>query len=627
MVQDALTLSLQRGEYPAILGHFSQHPPADPAERRIYGLALLRSGDLQAALSPLSQSADQGDFEASVELGNLHRALGHFDLACKQFDRIQHDVHGELYYRLLRWWGVTEFQTGQVQSGLQRCEEAWRGYMAMGDALGTERITTTLATMYLDLGEVQRAQALYKAALKNLPDLPYPDARYTALHGMANVHLRQWQTSAFEALIPELRRVAALTNSALSRAHVSSLEVAGLIQRGQRHRATDQLWSLFESLDELRDSELHHWVTATLADLLSRSGQVKQAQWVLQHHRDEHDDLLGYPLIRGIIHLRQGELLQAQEALEQARAEAQHTSPTGFIRAGLHLAEVWRLQADYEQALAMLQGALSALLDCPERQTLSLDLLDLPELCGLAQLDPTTAPLLASITSELHALPDRDAVFHGQRHILELHTLTDQHKGQLFLDGERIPFRHSQLVAMLAYISQHPGAQSAVICQALQTTDNDDDFDLAQVVDEARELLGKDVLWQNRQAGMRLNPEYKITLDVDEFGRAVNQQNLLRAISIYHADFLVGLSGHYVNQTRASLGAQLIDLHLQGIKGAESAGQFAYGLRICNRLLALPGVPNIGDLLEDRLRLAEKCTGLATEDLLTYRQALTFYRV
>ena len=152
-------------------------------------MAHILSGHYEQAELPLRQSSQAGDSEGMVEYGNLLRVTGRLSEASAHFMEVVPKLSGELLLRAQRWWGTVEFLAGRTEMGLQRCEAAWHGYLALGDDEMIGRITQTMAQMHLSVGNLPRARQLYEEAIRRMPLAQQSVFRIAALGGLADVQM------------------------------------------------------------------------------------------------------------------------------------------------------------------------------------------------------------------------------------------------------------------------------------------------------------------------------------------------------------------------------------------------------------------------------------------------------
>jgi tetratricopeptide (TPR) repeat protein len=201
--------AFESGNYRSVITLAAELQQMDAATWRMLGLSHLRLREFEMAETPLTRASILGDHEAMIELGNLMRLMGRFEEAAQHFAHLGPMPAGELSLRLQRWWGTTEFQMGQVDSGLARCEKAWHGYMSLGDDELTGRITQTLAQMYSVLGNVSRALQLNKEALRVLSVDPIPYPRLSTLQSIASIYTQARLPEDAEIYIREARQILA----------------------------------------------------------------------------------------------------------------------------------------------------------------------------------------------------------------------------------------------------------------------------------------------------------------------------------------------------------------------------------------------------------------------------------
>lgn len=599
---------LKAALYTPIITALEQQRPATAEEWRILGLAYLRSGRYLDAESPLTQASVLGDQEASVEYGNLLRVTGRLQQACNHFEKIVPALEGELKFRAERWWGVAQYQAGDLEGGLRRSERAWHGYMALGDDLATMRVTTTLATLCRLAGQIERAGALYREALRTLPDYPYPDARFTALQGLAGLYVEQGRTEAVEQLLPELRRLAELIGSPLQAAHARTVEIEALRLRGRSGEVVEALWEMFHQLEDLPDVLIRRWVTVRLADQLSLSGQHTKAYFVLYRYAKVDDQSVDPEVqaVTGMLMRRQGQAAQARDHLIQAVAALEAGQPLQAARARLHLADAYFQLAQVSEGYATLQHALVTLMSQQGSAVIKGDLDELGELVSRALLEPGLAPFMESLQEQLMQQP-QPLTFTPMRQV-EVRTFGIQ-GGELRIGGQNVVTMLSGTILTLAYLHLHPNITRADLQLALYP-DKDGETGanyFRSVFRELRQILGPDCLVVSgpaRTPHYRLNPELRISLDLTAFQVAIQQERLSRALALYTGPFLNGNDSPWVQEVQEECEVQLQVLLRLRIQDAEVTGDSARALLLWNRFIAL--FPHDVEALEARLKVAEK---------------------
>ncbi|MEW6422497.1 MAG: tetratricopeptide repeat protein, partial [Deinococcota bacterium] len=269
------------GQYATVIARFTDLAPLTPEEWRLFGLALLWGGRFAEAELPLLRAAEMGDAEARVEYGNLLRLQGRFLEAIRHFGCITPDLSGELALRALRWWGTAEFQAGRLAEGLERCEQAWRGYLALGDDERIGRVTQTLAQMLVQTGDLTRARHLYGEALRLLPQERTPIAHLSALTGLANVQVLTGDFAGARITLAQGWQALEQTDALIPRAYLLTVEAELHHLTGDQAAQLRILQDLRVMVEGTQDFELLTWMAARLADLYSLQGEHGRALEVL----------------------------------------------------------------------------------------------------------------------------------------------------------------------------------------------------------------------------------------------------------------------------------------------------------------------------------------------------------
>ena len=210
------------------------------------GMANILSGHYEQAELPLRRSSQAGDPEGMVEYGNLLRVTGRLAEASAHFMEVVPKLSGELLLRAQRWWGTVEFMAGRTETGLQRCEAAWHGYLALSDDEMIGRVTQTMAQMHLSVGNLSRARQLYEEALRRMPPTQQPVFRISALGGLADVQMSLGEIREARKTLNLAHDSLQLTDSLKSRAHILSAEADYYHLTGNQEKYLDILFATSE---------------------------------------------------------------------------------------------------------------------------------------------------------------------------------------------------------------------------------------------------------------------------------------------------------------------------------------------------------------------------------------------
>lgn len=597
------------GRYDTVIAHFTNLAPLTPEEWRLYGMALLWGGRFAEAELPLLRAAEMGDAEARVEYGNLLRLQGRFAEAIRHFGHIAPDLSGELALRALRWWGTAEFQAGHLAEGLERCERAWRGYLALGDDERIGRVTQTLAQMLVQTGDLTRAQHLYGEALRLLPEGRTPIARLSALTGLASVQVLTGDFAGARNTLAQGWQTLEQTDALTPRAYLLTVEAELHHLTGDQAAQLRTLQDLRALVEGLRDFELLTWTATRLADLYSRQGEHSRA---LESLLDLAPDA-GHPAVtmtRGVLLRRRQQHAQAAEYLGRALATA-GLGEQQRVRALLHLAEAQAALGDGVASLYSLREALAALIRARDRMLYRPDLQELTNLVQRAQralLDPDLAPDMQLVLEKLAVRDTEERAPSVKPLHLRVFTLG---RAEVERGGERVPLSLEGSVLTLAYLALNPGRTRREL-EASIYPDRDPktagDYFRA-VFRELRVRLGPGVLQMEgsaKQPRYRLGPEVHLQLDVTELREALQAGDLARALALYRGPFLPGLrmESEWADELREELRV-LLTLELRArLNRAREDGDLRRALLYANAFLQVD--PYDVGVLEARVELARQ---------------------
>lgn len=613
-----MTLGMQRitelrahfdaGQYEAVIARLAGAPPTTPEEWRLLGMAYLWSGRFPEAELPLLRASELGDAEARVEYGNLLRLQGRFPEAIRHFEAISPGLTGELALRALRWWGTAEFQAGRAGPGLERCERAWRGYLAAGTDEQIGRVTQTVAQMHVKVGDLPRARHLYREALRLLPMGRTPIARLSALTGLANVQVLTGDFSGARATLVQGWEALEPTGALTSRAYLLTVEAELHHLTGDQAAHLRTLQDLRALVETTQDFELLTWTACRLADLYSRQGEHARAlETLLDLAPDPSHPAV--TLTRGLLLRRRGHHAQAAEYLARALS-APGLGEQGRVRALLHLADAQVTLGDEAASLETFRLALAVLVSARDRMLYRPDLQELASLVQRARLDPDLAPDLQLVLEKL-AVPEAEGGNTAPAP-LYLRVLT---LGRAEVErGERVPLSLEGSVLTLAYLALHPG-QTRRDLEAAIYPDRDPktagDYFRA-VFRELRVRLGPEVLHMEgsaKQPRYRLGPEVHVGLDVTELREALEAGDLAQALALYRGPFLPGLrlESEWADDLREEL-RLLLTLELRArLNRTREEGDLRRALLLANELLRID--PYDVGVLEARVEIARQVAG------------------
>jgi len=415
------------------------------------GISLLRLGDLHRAEPLLLRAHLAGMPEASVEYGNVLRALGRLEEADTHFALVRPALTGELALRAQRWAGVTAFQLGHSEQGLSNVQQAWHGYLALGQENVAANVMQTLARMYQQVNQSGRAMRLYQQAVEQLSSTPNPLPRLSALQGLLDMQILEGQFQDAERTLNEARTLLGSTTSGRARGMLMGSEANLAWVAGDFERYEGLIRTLWPLSTELGDSQLRLWAGVRWADLQSRAGHHAAALEILAQSGAEG----GAPdpavlLLQGLLARRRGQLSEAVQALNTAiQAYETRQQPAEVTRARLHLAYVQYLGNHLEAAFVTLGRALEDYLALPGKAGLRRDLDEMPALLNAAALEPALAPLLPG-QIQGGAAPA----------VLHLSTLG---RCEVRWEGRRLDQLKTRHLMVLAYLLLKPGQTRARI--------------------------------------------------------------------------------------------------------------------------------------------------------------------
>ncbi|GAA5511367.1 hypothetical protein Dcar01_00074 [Deinococcus carri] len=612
----AMTLDVERlrevqahfeaGRYDMVISRLTHPLPRTPDEWRMLGMSYMGSGRFAEAELPLMRSSELGDDEARVEYGNLLRLQGRFAEAIRHFEVIAPELTGELALRALRWWGTAEFQAGQMAEGLERCERAWRGYMALGDDELIGRVTQTVAQMLVNVGEMPRAQHLYQEALRLLPTHRTPIARLSALTGLANVQVLTGDFTGARATLAQGWEALTHTNALTPRAHLLGIEAELHYLTGDQGAHLQALQNLRALAETTQDFELLTWTATRLADLYSRQGEHGRALEVLLDlaPKATHPAVT---MTRGVLLRRRQHHVQAADHLSRA-LESAGLGEQQRVRALLHLAEAQAGQGDEAGSRDTLRAALAALVSARDRMLYRPDIQELTNLVQRALLDPDLAPDMQLVLEKLAVPETGNRSEAAQTLNLRVSTLG---RAEVERGGERVPLSLEGSVLTLTYLALHPGHTRREL-EATIYPDRDPrtagDYFRA-VFRELRVRLGPEVLHMEgspKQPRYRLGPDVHVQLDVTELREALEAGDLPRALALYRGPFLPGLrmESEWAEELREELRV-LLTLELrERLNQAREEGDLRRALLLTNEFLRVD--PYDLQVLETRVELARQ---------------------
>jgi len=599
-------------EYTTVIELLDDPLPTTAVQWRMLGMALLRSGRLLEAETPLSRASTLNDPEGQVEYGNFLRSAGRFQDAVAHFERVYPGLSGELAYRCLRWWGTTEFQKGEVGQGIAHCEEAWRGYLTLGNTELIGRVTQTLAQMHLGVSNRVRARQMFREALRYSENNPDVAARVAALQGVADLCVDAGELEEADGYITEALRLldGAGPELIISKANMLSL-------RSEYFAATEQVTEQLAMLEEVRlillavpDYELRVWTASRLADLYSRQGKHGKAIEALHELSPTADLPPALRATRGILMRRRGHMPLAIRDIQTALPDLKAKDFPVLIRSQLHLAEAMRRNGEESGAVNILRETLILTTQNGHPRANKADFRELRELTQFALLDPETATYMEMVLSQLDLCVTAGA---GAQVLQRIQVETFGHVS-VMMNGEQVPLALEGSALALAYLTLHPNRTRAEIQAALYPEKEPETGAsyFRSVFRELRQRFGEHVLkteGPHKQTRYRLYESVYVELDVNEFWEALRQGDVTKALVVYQGAFLKDFRGSpWADETRQALLSSLKLEVRRLLDQAVAAGDSRRELLLCNQYLRIE--PLDLDMLQRRNGLLQ-VTGTA----------------
>ena len=527
-----------------------------------------------------------------------------------------HHLSGELYLRAQRWWGTAEFQAGHKALGLKRCEQAWHGYMSLGDDNLIGRITQTIAQMHMTVGNLSRARQLFQEAVLRLMQSPDAMSRILAFSGLAGVQIALGELKDARKTLDQANEVLHFTDSLIARIQILSVESDYYHIIGDHGHYAETLHKLKAIVEDSQDFESLTWTATHLADLYSLQGRHTYAVDLLFKLSPERD----HPLVlatQGILlrrrHLYEAAIADFQLALDSPRLEARDQ-----LRCLLHLADAQAKVGDLDGSAASLKLALEGLMSSREQILLSPDIEELSDLVQHALLDPELSPYMEVVLDKFAVLLGRDSVSDDSVLHLKIQTLG---RAAVISDGEEIKFSLNGSVLTLVYLALFPSSTR----KDLETTlyperegKTAGDYFRA-VFRELRVKLGQQVLWMDgspKSPRYRLGPGVHIDLDIEHLRDALRSGDVARALSLYRGPFLPDskMESAWVDETREELRRDLAAELRRRLSKARESGDLRRALLLANQYLKID--PDDLEMLEARVDVARQVA--APHDLARY---------
>ena len=608
--------ALEYGQYQAVITLLTSQAELTGEGWRVLGLAYLRSGHHEQAEQPLGNSSRAGDQEGQVEYGNLLRLTGRLESAIAHFAEVMPNLTGELRLRAQRWCGTAEFQLGNNEIGLQLCEQAWYGYMSMGDDEFIGKITHAIAQMNMHVGYVDRANQLFQEAIYRLRQSTDPKYKIEALGGLAETQLALGELRKSRATLDKAQEALKLSDALISKAQIISTEADYYNVMNDEHRLEATLLELRGIVEDMQDYESSVWTAFHLSDLYSLQSRHTEAMDVLYALSPEG----GHPLLavaRGMLMRRRfmyaSSILAFEIALKSPRIEARDR-----LRALLHLADAYSKNDDVESSNATLKLALEALLSARDQILYSPDISELTDLVQHALLDPELSPYMELVLDRFAALHGKDNAPDDTEMHLRVQTLG---RAAVTKDGEEIHFSLNGSVLTLVYLALHPNSSR----KDLETTLYPEregrtagDYFRA-VFRELRVKLGQSVLWMDgspKSPRYRLGPGVFVDLDIEHLREALRRGDTARALALYRGSFLPDskMESDWVDNTREELRRDISAELKSRLDKARESGDLRRALLLANQYLKID--PQDIEMLTERVEVARQVA--SPQDLARY---------
>ncbi len=346
-----------------------------------------------------------------------------------------------------------------------------------------------------------------------------------------------------------------------------------------------------------------------LADYHSRMGEHQQAlQVMLKMHALRPESSLTSQITEALLTRRRGDLHGAYRKFAAIQeAAAAQSDMLLAARAGLQLVYTVYLMRDYEKVRALLPDALNAILrfGTPGGPLdLRPDFDELAELFAFAELEPHSAPVLASLLGQGAEYAGGSADLLAPTAHLELLVLGQQ---VALKDGVPLTFALKNTVSVMLYLALYPGRTRREIQLDLFP---DKDAEAAgnyvrKCIAEVGKVAGPVVVQDgpHNAPTYRYSPKVSVSSDFQLLRSRLAQDNLPGAVALYRGELLPGLDeSQWVNdlreETLASVQATLKGL----IQEALERGDHARVVLLCTQGLKFD--PDDFELAETRLESA-----------------------
>ena len=545
-----------QGRYPQVISDLSDTRPLSTRAWALLGISHLRLGQLHDAEPVLQRALALGDAEAAVEYGNLLRAQGRFADANRHFAAHEPETGTELHARWRRWMGVTAFQAGYVEDGIDSVERAARAYLALGNEDGAARTSVSLARMLVRSGHTDRAARLYRSLLLTLPAEPNPLPRLTALAGWLDLLLAGGDEASRDEVMREATALLRATPSEHARLPVMACLAQLHAREGHARQSAAVLQDMLTLTVGLQGYEARAWVHAHLAEHHARQGRLSEAHAQLREVPQVDQPSAHVRFVQGLVAARQGLWSKARPAFEGALRQATDERRALLAaRAHLHLASA--LYADAQpEALEVLEEAADRLLRLDLTPALHTDLADCAEVLYAGLMDPYLAALAAPLRPGRGPL--RAQALQADTLHLELITLG---RPAVRLEGETLSV-NPDTTALLVLLAQKPGLTRSDL-ERLLYPDKAPTAATAAVkahLQEVRRSLGEVALQRSgpyHEQQYRIAPHLAVTVDADVLEGALQSGRTPLVLATCQGPFLPDHPSDWAAEQREYLQAKV----------------------------------------------------------------------
>ena len=543
---DPLELAFGQGKYTLVTQQLGALATRSARQEAMLGMARLRLGQFSASEIPLLTAMGRGDLEASVEYGNLLRAVGEHRRAAAHLEALLPSLSGELRFRALRWLGVAKYGLSDP-AAMQDIEAARAGYLSLGDTVTTARISHTLAALYFALGEIQKAKKLLDQALPQLQQDQNPRPLLSAYNTLIDLQLEAGFSDEAAETLHLADELAQQLGDEATQLKLEARRVYLMLKTGDYSGFVGHLEALRAKAEDLEDLNIYAFASNQLANHLSRTGQHASALRVMaQLNAKVRERSLETLTVSAMLTLRRGDPANALGELTQVRQRSERMGAyLDATRASLLCAYCAYRMNDHALAMQHLTLALQEMAGWPlgqARGTLGRELKDVEELLAYARMTPELLPVLSAALEESTLLlgAQRDDLF-SETALLELNVLGTQ--PQVLLGGVPSALKLPYTYAILAYLALEPRRNRHEI-----TADLWGDHDgtkagnsFRQALMEIRRVLGPDIIVMegaHQLPQYSISPKVAVQLDSQRVLQLVARGEIPAAVSAYTGPFL-----------------------------------------------------------------------------------------